>query len=121
MSAKESSRKKPAGKGMPAGLSQAGDRIMLENVNVPGYATTADGAMYRAMHKALLKVLPSKAPGLTQAEVFESVVAYLPADLFPGGSKAGWWMKTVQLDQEAKGTFLREATTPLRRHRKPGK
>jgi hypothetical protein len=83
MSAKKSSRKEPAGKGMPAGLSQAGDRITHENVNVPGYTTT-DGAMYRAMHKALLKVLPSKAPGLTQAEMFESVVACLPADLFPG-------------------------------------
>jgi hypothetical protein len=44
-----------------------------------------------------------------------AVKAYLPADLFPGGAKAGWWTKTVQLDLEAKGVVIREAaSSPLR-------
>ena len=73
--------------------------------------------MYEAMHQALLKALPDRAPGLTQAEIIEAVKAYLPQDLFPGGAKAGWWMKSVQLDQEAKGTIVREASKPLRWHR----
>ena len=42
------------------------------------------------MKKALLKALPAKAPGLTQAEMFSAVGPHLPADQFPGGAKAGW-------------------------------
>jgi hypothetical protein len=45
------------------------------------------------------------------------VVSHLPEDLYPGGAKAGWWMKTVQLDLEAKGAIVREKTTPLRLHK----
>jgi hypothetical protein len=40
--------------------------------------------------------------------------------LVPGGVKAGWWVKAVQLDQEAKGALVREPTKPLRFRRKPG-
>ena len=35
-------------------------------------------------------------------------------DLFPGGAKAGWWFKAVQLDLEAKAVLVREPTKPLR-------
>ena len=38
----------------------------------------------------------------------------LPDDLFPGGEKAGWWTKCVQLDLEAKGLVVRDAGKPLR-------
>lgn len=95
--------------------------MTVENVNVPGYTTRVDAGMYHAMHWALLKVLPSKAPGLTQTEMIQAVVAHLPADLFPGGAKAGWWAKSVQLDLEAKGIVTREETKPLRWHRMAGK
>jgi len=39
-----------------------------------------------------------------------------------GRAKAGWWVKTVWLDLEAKGILKREKTTPLRLHkvRTPG-
>jgi hypothetical protein len=33
-----------------------------------------------------------------------------------GDDKAGWWAKAVQLDLEAKGIVVREATKPLRWH-----
>ncbi len=98
-------------------MASPSERLTVENVNVPGYKTTVDAAMYRAMHRALLKVLPTRVPGLTQAEMFLTVVPHLAKDLFPGGAKAGWWVKTVQLDQEAKGAFVREPGTPLRWHR----
>jgi hypothetical protein len=40
---------------------------------------------------------------------------HLPEDLFPGGAKAGWWVKCVQLDLEAKGLVVRDrAAKPLR-------
>jgi hypothetical protein len=91
--------------------------MTVQNVNVPGYTTTVDAAKYQAVHRALMQLLPTKAPGLTQAEMFRAVVAHLPEDLFPDGAKAGWWVKTVQLDQEAKGAFVREPVKPLRWHR----
>lgn len=93
------------------------DRITVENVNVPGYTTRVGAAMYEAMRRAMWKVLPVGPPGLTQSEIREAVLPHLPEDLYPGGAKAGWWAKTVQLDQEAKGTLVREQTKPLRWHR----
>jgi hypothetical protein len=73
--------------------------------------------MRQAMRRAMLEVLPSEEPGLTQAEMREAVIAHLPEDLYPGGAKAGWWAKTVQLDLEAKGIVVRKPTKPLRWHR----
>jgi hypothetical protein len=94
-------------------------RVTIENVNHPGITSTVDAGMYDAMRDALLAVLPDQAPGLTQAEMREAVVAHLPEALFPGGAKAGWWAKAVQLDLEAKGALVREAAKPLRWHRAP--
>ena len=88
--------------------------VTVENVNVPGRTTRVSAAMYQPMKEAMLKVLPSQAPGLTQVEVREAVVPHLPQELYPGGAKVGWWSKTVQLDLEAKGVLVRERTMPLR-------
>lgn len=98
-------------------MGSSDEKIIVENVNVPGHTTRVNKAMYDAMKQAMWKTLPSKAPGLTQSEIREAVVAHLPEDLYPGGAKAGWWAKTVQLDQEAKGGLVREAVKPLRWHR----
>jgi hypothetical protein len=73
--------------------------------------------MYQAMRRTVLQVLPKRNPGLTVAELFSAVLPHLPAALFPGGAKAGWWMKTVQLDLEAKRIIARAKTKPLRLHR----
>ena len=94
-------------------------RVTIENVNHPGSSSSVDAEMYHAMRDALLKVLPPAAPGLTEAEFRAAVLPHLPANLFPGGEKAGWWSKSVQLDLEAKGTISRERSTPLRWHRNP--
>lgn len=92
------------------------DRIIVENVNVPGYTVAVDAAKYAAMRTALCAVLPGKPPGLTQQEIRQAVVAHLSDELFPGGAKAGWWAKMVQLDLEAKRIVERETTKPLRWH-----
>jgi hypothetical protein len=97
--------------------SQKPARVSLENVNHPGKATSADARMYEAMKRAVLKTLPKTSPGMTVAELEDRVLAYLPDDLYPGGAKAGWWTKAVQLDLEAKHIIAREKTTPLRLHR----
>ena len=93
-------------------------KIELENVNHPGKVKIVDAQMYRAMRNAMLKALPKAAPGLREAELRERVLPHLPEELFPGGAKAGWWTKAVQLDLEAKGMVQREKITPLRWHRK---
>lgn len=89
-------------------------RIELLNVNHPGKAWPADAAMYKAMKAAILALLPDGKPGLTVAQVQAEVPALLPQDLYPGGAKAGWWVKAVQLDLEARGIIRREKVSPLR-------
>jgi hypothetical protein len=96
------------------------DKITVQNVNVPGKTSRVNAAKYQAMKRAMLKVLPAEEPGLTQAEVREAVLPHLPGDLYPEGSTAGWWAKTVQLDLEAKGIVIRESTKPLRWHQSSG-
>lgn len=89
-------------------------KVDLENVNHPGQVGRVDAHMYEAMKRALMKTLPKTPPGLTLAEIRERLIAHLPENLFPGGAKAGWWAKCVQLDLEAKGVVVREKTKPLR-------
>ena len=89
-------------------------KIAIETVIRPGKFYNVDAAKYEAMRKALLKVVPKSAPGLTLAEIRERIEAHLPEALYPGGAKAGWWMKAVQLDLEAKGVVTREKTSPIR-------
>jgi hypothetical protein len=97
-------------------MRESDDKIVVENVNVPGRTSRVNAAKYRAMKDAMLRVLPKKEPGLTQSEIRKAVIPHLPDELYPGGSTAGWWAKIVQLDLEAKGTVIREATKQLRWH-----
>jgi uncharacterized protein DUF6958 len=98
-------------------MLRVSEKIDLENVNHPGQVKRVDPSMYVAMKRAFLKILPKTTPGLTVAEIQERVVAHLPEELFPGGAKAGWWTKAVQLDLEAKSIVARERARPLRLHK----
>lgn len=89
------------------------DKVEVLNINHPGKSSNVDATKYQAMKKALLKVLPSSSPGLTQKEMMSAVKAHLPEEIFPGGAKSGWWVKTVQLDLEARQEMVREDTKPL--------
>lgn len=92
--------------------------VIVQNVNVPGYEHHVDGIRYAAMKAALLKVVPRRLPGMTQTEMRQAVLPHLPDNEFPGGAKADWWSKCVQLDLEAKGVLRRDATAkPLRWYR----
>jgi len=95
-------------------MLRSGEKLELENVNHTGQVKRVDANMYEAMKRAFLKILPKTSPGLTVAEIQDRVIAHLPEELFPGGAKAGWWTKAVQLDLEAKGIVAREKTKPLR-------
>lgn len=98
-------------------MAKSDDRVEIENFTSPGKTYRVDRAKYEAMRGALLKVLPDNAPGLSVAEAKAALLPLLPDALFPGGDKAGWWLKAAQLDLEAKGVIVRELTKPLRLHR----
>jgi hypothetical protein len=92
--------------------------IVVENVNVPGRVSRVNEEKYQAMRRVLLQVLPAQPPGLTQAEMGAAVLPHLPQNLWPNGEKSMWWVKTVQLDLEAKGLLVHSRQgTPTRWHR----
>ena len=94
----------------------ADDKMTIENVGQPGKTYRVDAAKFAAMRKAVLAVVPAKAPGMPVADLISAVKKHLPADLFPGGEKAGWWVKAVHLDLEAK-KILARTPTPVRLYR----
>ena len=94
-------------------MSQSDEKIVVENVNHPGYSERVNKAKYEDMRQAMLKILPQDAPGMKVADAIESLKPHLDQTLFPGGAKAGWWQKTVQLDLEAKGLIARANVKPI--------
>jgi len=90
------------------------NKAEIENVLQPGKTYRVDAAKFNEMRRALLAVLPDTAPGMTPAAAIAAVKPLLDQTLFPGGEKAGWWLKAVQLDQEAKGVITRSDKAPVR-------
>lgn len=90
------------------------DKIEVQNVGQPGKTYRVDAAKYIEMRQAVLAVTPTKAPGLTPAQIIEAVKPHLSEALFPGGDTVGWWVKCVQLDLEAKGVLKRAPKSPVR-------
>ena len=54
---------------MCSSMKNTGEKISVQNINVPGYSGKVDAEKYYAMKEALLAALPDNAPGLTQAEM----------------------------------------------------
>lgn len=97
---------------------QTSKMVVVENINTPGRIARVNAEKYEAMRLALLQALPEQKPGFTQAEMMQAIQPFLDQSLWPGGEKSGWWMKTVQLDMEAKGQVKRNTDTkPLRWYR----
>lgn len=92
-------------------------KMAIENVIRPGKTYNVDRDKYEAMRAAYIAVVPVTPPGNTPAKIVADSKAKLPQDLFPGGEKAGWWAKAVQLDLEAKGIIKRAPGSPVRLYR----
>jgi hypothetical protein len=90
------------------------EKITVQNVGQPGKTYRVDAVKYAEMRTAMEKVLPAGPPGFTPAEIIEAVKPHLSQALFPGGDTAGWWVKCVQLDLEAKGVLMRAPKAPVR-------
>lgn len=95
-------------------MTTSSDKIEVRNINAPVHITRVDRNKYEAMARALLAVLPTAAPGMTPAQAQKALLPHLDQTLFPGGEKAGWWMKCVQLDLEFKGRIARAPKPPVR-------
>ncbi|HEV7249642.1 MAG TPA: hypothetical protein VGN93_21935 [Shinella sp.] len=93
------------------------DKIEVENINTPGRTERLDRTKYMAMRAALLAALPDMAPGMTVAQAQEALLPHLSETDFPERQKAGWWMKAVQLDLEAKGIIKRAPKRPVQLYR----
>lgn len=117
MVAKKKAAKKAPAKKAPAKSAAVRKMIEVENVNHPGKTANVDAAKYALARAALLKVLPKADPGLTQVEMVKAMRAALSRADFPG-TTSSWWMKTVQLDLEAKGLVVRDGAKPLRWRRR---
>lgn len=90
------------------------EKVTIESITSPHHTERVNRAKYMAMREALLKSLPADPPGITVAEANEAILKHLDNDLFPGGAKAPWWLKAVQLDLEAKGVIKRGPKSPVR-------
>jgi hypothetical protein len=104
--------KKPSKKAAPRPAKSQKRIVQTLNINAPGKTYPRDADKYEAARKAFLKVMPTKAPGVTQAEMMALMKRALPSATW--GTTQGWWTKTVQLDAEARGEVLRDGGKPLR-------
>lgn len=99
---------------MSSSKGKDADRVEVLNFTSPGNVTRVNAPRYKAVREVYLAILPDALPGLTPAQILSAVAPRLPQDLFPGGDKAGWWCKCVQLDLEARGVIKRAETPPVR-------
>lgn len=100
-----------------AAKASPGEKVEVGAFHSPKYRANVDAQTYNAMKAALMAALPSKAPGLTQSEMFAAVRPKVSKALFPGTNHMGW-VKCVQLDLEARGGMKREdGAKPMRWHR----
>ena len=95
-------------------MAETAKRVAMKSILSPGRAINVDADKYGDMRQAVLASLPVGPPGITSAELKQRVLLRLSETLFPGGAKAGWWLKGIQLDLEARGLVSRSATSPLR-------
>lgn len=95
-------------------MADQGEKVSIQNVNVPSYVGRVDAKKYEATKQALMQILPDDGLGLTQTQMFARIKLVIDQQLFPKGAKSGWWAKTVQLDLEAKGVIIRHHAKPLR-------
>jgi len=92
------------------------ETILVDNVASPDSPPRpVNREKFEVVRDAVLAVLPGAEPGFSYAELKAAVMPRLDV-MFPGGDKLGWWLKCVQLDQEAKGVIVRHGK-PLRWYR----
>ncbi|MGR3436769.1 MAG: DUF6958 family protein [Shimia sp.] len=94
----------------------ADGEVEVRTPNAPDRVARVNAAEYGAIRDAVMATITDSAPGMTEAETKAALPIGLDPVLFPGGETAGSWMKTVQLDLEARGLVARVGIRTLRFH-----
>jgi hypothetical protein len=92
------------------------EQIEVFNINTPGRSSFVHKDKYDEVKRVMKTYMPTRSPGVTQDEMASLVIERVSEAVFDDKSKAGWWMKTVQLDLEARQVVVREKTKPARWH-----
>jgi len=95
-------------------MSSKKENVEVFNINTPGKSSFVQKDKYDEVKRVLKKLMPRKSPGLTQNEMADLVRENVSVEIFEDKNKSGWWMKTVQLDLEARTVIVREKTKPTR-------
>jgi hypothetical protein len=90
------------------------EKLEVFNINTPGKSSFVQKEKYEEVKRVLKEYMPSESPGLTQDEMATLVIENVSGKVFDDRTKAGWWMKTVQLDLEARQIMIREKSKPAR-------
>ena len=90
------------------------EKIEVFNINNPGKSSFVQKDRYEEVKRILKEFMPNKSPGMNQDEMAILVIEKVSGTIFDNKTKAGWWMKTVQLDLEARKVMFREKTKPIR-------
>jgi hypothetical protein len=90
------------------------EKMEVFNIHHPGSSSFVQKDKYEEVKRVLKEYMPAASPGLTQDEMAALVVEKVSGTVFEDRTKAGWWMKTVQLDLEARQVMTREKTSPAR-------
>lgn len=69
---------------------------------------------YDAMVAALLAVIPDEEPGVRFTELEELLVPHLDEDVYTEDVSVTWYLTTIKLDLEARGTIARLKGSPQR-------
>lgn len=86
-------------------MQAAKEKIEIESATSQRRTERMDRGKYMVLRQNFLPVLPKEAPHMTATEAKAVQLSTLSQDLLSGCEKAGWRLKAVQLDPEAKGVI----------------
>ncbi len=72
--------------------AKSDDKVLVENINVPGRIDQLCRTKYSAMREAMLAILPHHEPGMTLPAAKAALLSHLSEGLFLPVSTDGWWL-----------------------------
>ena len=79
-----------------------------------GYSLRVGADVYRVFASTLRRLLPVRAPGLTQAEIGRRMAERLPASVAIDAAQSAWLTRVVHRDLVQRSELAREQGSPAR-------
>ncbi|MGE0310714.1 MAG: hypothetical protein AB7P21_03705 [Lautropia sp.] len=102
---------------MPPHPHTGDDRPLPSTVRLPGpagYSLRVGADVYQMFASTLRRLLPARAPGLTQAEIRRRMAERLPASVASDAAQSAWLTNMVHRDLVARSELAREQGHPAR-------